>query len=321
MGSCLAAPKKKSEKTDIQQKSEIALANESADIIIPPIIQKWFPANNIVGDISQVLKIKKRIGDGVTSQVYSVVYDAQLCALKRVKKEYEQSIYFFSLEVKLLSKLSHPNIIEYKNVYIDNQYLYMILELCNIDLYGIIYERGYLYDEDRARIVVEKLLNALKYIHDQNIAHRDIKPENIVFTDETFLEPKLVDFGDALKVRKDMTYDDMVGTPQYLSPQRLTDHNYFDILQSDIWSLGTILYEMLSQRKCFDDNERKMIFVKILKNQWKWPDRIKGNISKSLADFVSKCITINVHKRLTSTTALQHEWISTNNSYTPQSES
>ena len=102
-------------------------------------------------------------------------------------------------EVKILHKVDHPNIVKYYETYDEENYMYMVMELCSGgDLYKMIsdkYSDG--MSEKEASEIIHKILKALLHCHDQNIMHRDLKPENIVFDKDG--EPKLTDFGFAIE--------------------------------------------------------------------------------------------------------------------------
>ena len=98
----------------------------------------------------------------------------------------------------------------------------------------------------------------------------------------------LIDFGDAIIVEDEAIYEEFVGTPCYLSPERFYQHYGWQIKKSDIWAIGVILYELIVGTHCFEGKNKKEIFLKILANNWRWPDNIV--ISESCRRFVEVCI-------------------------------
>ena len=118
--------------------------------------------------------------------------------------------------------------------------------------------------------------------------------------------PIIIDFGDAEMCKKGKTYTEFVGTPPYMSPERLGEHNVNQLKKSDVWALGAIAYEMYSGKRCFEGDSQKQVFRAILSGQWSWnEDRLP---TKDMMDFVSKCLTMNYEQRLSAKEALNHSW-------------
>jgi calcium-dependent protein kinase len=104
-------------------------------------------------------------------------------------------------EIKLMHLVDHPNIAKHYETYDEQNYIYMVMELCpNGDLYDMIIRNGHLTEKETSEIML-KVVKALNHCHSMNIIHRDIKPENIVFGQDG--EPKLVDFGFAIEQAKE----------------------------------------------------------------------------------------------------------------------
>jgi len=123
-----------------------------------------------------------------------------LFAIKTLKKQHMTKTYFEIIknEVNILSNLDHPNIVKYFGVYEDDLYIHILMEyLKGYDLYKIIALKKYTdFDEKDVCEIMFQLLQALSFIHNQNIIHRDIKPENILFANKKdYSTLKLIDFG------------------------------------------------------------------------------------------------------------------------------
>ena len=97
--------------------------------------------------------------------------------------------------------------------------------------------------------------------------------------------PKLIDFGDALYVRKDKKYTEFVGTPPYMSPERLADHYGWQLKKADVWAIGVICYEIIAAQRCFDGESQTAIFQKVNDVDWSWPHGMKP--SRECRDFVN----------------------------------
>ena len=190
-------------------------------------------------------------------------YKELLFAIKTLKKEgippYEFNL--LKSEVNILSNLDHPNIVKYFGVFEDDFYVHIVMEyLKGYDLYKIISLKIYNgFDEKDMCGIIEQLLKALSFIHNQGIVHRDIKPENILFSDRRdYSTLKLIDFGLAT-YKKDHK---SVGTPYYMAPEMFEGNS---CIQSDIWSVGVIVYLMLTGKFPFDvkENENESLYHKV----------------------------------------------------------
>jgi len=122
--------------------------------------------------------------------------------------------------------------------------------------------------EKEAATIFEKILQALLHCHGENIMHRDIKPENIMY--DNYGNIKLIDFGFAL-VSKKKTDHDIAGTPYYIAPEVLT--GIYD-KKCDVWSLGIVLYQLLTGHHAFDGHSQNELFDKIKRGKFHMPSRL-----------------------------------------------
>ena len=168
-----------------------------------------------------------------------------------------------NLEGEILKGLKHPNIIHFREVQTDNNYLYIIMDYADGgDLsMKIKQQNGVLFPEDKILDWFTQICLAIKHIHDRKILHRDIKSQNIFLMSNG--QVKLGDFGIAKCLDKTMdkakTY---IGTPYYLSPEIINSQPYG--FQSDIWSLGVLLYEMCALKMPFDASNLPQLYFKII---------------------------------------------------------
>lgn len=157
----------------------------------------------------------------------------------------EQQLRQLKYEIEILSTIDHPNIIKLYDVYEDNKYIHLVFEYCSGgDLFDEIASRGH-YSENEAAGLIWKMLLSINHLHSVGICHRDIKPENFLFDSKlSTKELKLIDFGLSSKFgEKNQHFKSVVGTPYYIAPEVIRG-NYTK--SCDIWSVGVILYLLLS---------------------------------------------------------------------------
>eukprot|EP01084_Bolivina_argentea_P311954 540039_1 len=161
-------------------------------------------------------------------------------------------------------------------------------------------------NETDSCIIMHQIARGVKYMHSVGIIHRDLKPENIIFSKSDPNCPKIIDFGDAEMATPGKTYTEFVGTPFYMSPERLAEHNSEELKKSDIWAIGAIVYEMFSGNTCFNGTTQKEIFAKVLNGQWEW--NMNRQPSTDMQEFVQGCLDMNVKKRFSVEAAMKHRW-------------
>ena len=212
--------------------------------------------------------ILKQIGSGTFGKVILVKENRtdETYALKQVrvtlldKAQRDQTL----TEVKVLARMRHPNIIRYKDAFVEDGILHICMEYALFgDLHNIIKaRRGELFSEHQLIIWFTQIVQALHYMHQRRILHRDLKTQNIFLDSHGVI--KLGDFGIARILNNTMEHArTVVGTPFYLSPEICEGVPYN--FKSDIWSLGCVLYEMCTLRHAFSANSIKVLIVKILR--------------------------------------------------------
>merc|ERR1712062_391665 len=160
----------------------------------------------------------------------------------------------------------------------------------------------------KVKSITHSLLEAVDYIHSNNIVHHDMNPKNIVIcAADSPEQAQLIDFGDAQIVRDDQIYTDFIGSPSYMAPEKLGEHKGWQLKKADVWAIGAIAFEMFTGQRCFGGNSQREIFGKVLTGQWEWPEDCSP--SDLMRDFVRKCLTSDPEERLSATKALQHTWL------------
>ena len=258
----------------------------------------------INGTIIQGYKIIKFLGKGKFSDVYQAErqIDQKLVALKIIKiydimdKETVQKCL---QEVDLLKKVSHPNIVKYFDSFMADNELFIAIEWADKgDVKKLIKkfkQEGDLIDECHIIQYTREIAGALQHMHEQRVIHRDLKPANIlIFSDGTF---KLGDLGLGRSLSKEtIKAFSRVGTPLYMAPEVINNKGYD--FKSDNWSLGCVVYELVTLRSPFQTNEKISVmdlFKVITQGQFKEIDDPKYKTAKLI---VNGLIKTNPNERM-----------------------
>jgi serine/threonine protein kinase len=177
---------------------------------------------------------------------------------------------------------------------------YLILEYIDQgDLFHFINSRGRL-PEEVALCFFRQMMSAISYCHSFNVCHRDLKPENILITAD--FQIKIADFGMAA-LHQTATHQlaTACGSPHYAAPELLKNRHYRGD-RSDIWSMGVILYAMLSATLPFDDPNLRAMMNKTKKGHYEMP---KG-LSPEAEDLIRRMLQVNPDRRITMKDIWQH---------------
>jgi len=220
--------------------------------------------------------------------------------LKRINFEHmpEKDREHTMMEVDMLRSMNHPNIVKYKDHLMDDQNLYIIMGYCEGgDLHAKIKEAnkaGTHFSEDQILKWFVQMTLALSHVHSMKVLHRDLKTQNIFLTRESKVI-KLGDFG--ISKVLDGTIDmakTVIGTPYYMSPELCSNQPYG--MQSDVWALGCILYEMCVLKHAFDATNICGLIFKILNGTF---PPISDQYSEEIRDLVSKMLSREPKERPT----------------------
>ncbi|KAG6837710.1 hypothetical protein H0H93_003512 [Arthromyces matolae] len=221
-------------------------------------------------------------------------------------------------EISILEKLKHPNVCELKEVfYNDNgQDINLVLELVEGgDLLEYIWNKHGL-SEPESQHITYQLCDALRYIHSQKITHRDLKPENVLLTKDEPPKVKVADFGLAKFVDNMTMLKTMCGTPCYLAPEVVTtQHNnegYDNLVDS--WSVGVIVFSMLTNCTPFVEEDQTDFRTRILTRVISWEILESFRLSSQVVNFTRRLLEIDPGRRMTLTASMQHPWL---NSHIP----
>ncbi|CAH2301752.1 cGMP-dependent kinase 2 isoform X1 [Pelobates cultripes] len=184
-------------------------------------------------------------------------------ALKCIKKKHivenRQQEHIHS-EKNILEEASSPFIVKLYRTFKDNKYVYMLLEAClGGELWSLLRDRGS-FDETSAKFCIGCVTEAFEYLHSIGVMYRDLKPENLLLDSEGYV--KLVDFGFAKKIFPGQKTWTFCGTPEYVAPEVILNKGHsFSV---DFWSLGILLYELLTGSPPFTGPDQMMIYNLIL---------------------------------------------------------
>jgi calcium/calmodulin-dependent protein kinase I len=211
-------------------------------------------------------------------------------------------------EVAIMASLQHPHIVPVLDFFEEKDCYFIIMELMSGgDLFDRIGTKKS-YSEADARDLVNKMLKAVAICHQKNIAHCDMKPKNLLLVsedDDSFI--KLADFGFAARVHQPKSLTKQCGTPFFVAPEILMRRPYDQ--QSDMWSVGCIVYLLLSGNLPFLGRSQKELFRKIISGKYEFREEIWSEISEDAKDLVKKLLVSDPDVRLSAKKALLHPWL------------
>lgn len=255
-------------------------------------------------------EILSEVGSGGMAKVYRAKdrYLQRIVAIKLLKEEFREDSEFlkrFDTEAQAAASLTHPNIVQIYDVGRDNNRYYIVMEFVDgITLKEYIENNGSLDWKETVEIALQ-ISSALSKAHSRNIIHRDIKPTNIIMTSDGV--PKVADFGIARSVSSetDTVTIDTIGSVHYSSPEQARG-GYTDE-QSDIYSIGVTMFEMVTGILPFDGETPIAVALKHIQDPPPVPSSIKRGIPQALDDIILTAMAKSRQERYSTVAELIHD--------------
>ncbi len=209
----------------------------------------------------------------------------------KISRMRQEEIVMLKDEARLLASLNHPSIVRFYNIDVIEDKFVMVMEyISGKTLRDIIKEGG--IETNEIIVIAQQIFSAVHYAHSTGVLHRDLKPENILITGEKQI--KITDFGLAKFIRAGSIAASTAGTPIYMAPE-VWAGNFSE--KSDIWSIGIILYELLTGVPPFLDDSLEGLKKKITKSKILLPSLVRPNVPDYLEDIIMKSLEQNPKAR------------------------
>ncbi|KOM46654.1 hypothetical protein LR48_Vigan07g035800 [Vigna angularis] len=264
-------------------------------------------------DVRSTYSMGKELGRGQ----FGVTH---LCTHKSTGKQYacktiakrklvnKEDIEDVKREVQIMHHLSgQPNIVELVSVFEDKQSVHLVMELCaGGELFDRIIAKGH-YTERAAASLLRTIVQIVHTCHSMGVIHRDLKPENFLLSSKEENAPlKATDFGLSVFYKQGELFKDIVGSAYYIAPEVLKRKYGPEV---DIWSIGVMLYILLSGVPPFWAESENGIFKAILRGHIDFTSDPWPSISPAAKDLVRKMLNSDPRQRLTAYEVLNHPWI------------
>ena len=240
--------------------------------------------------LSDRYEILSKVGAGGMSDVYKAKDHilSRFVAIKVLKQEFSEDSSFvtkFRAEAQSAAGLEHPNIVNIYDVGSENGLYYIVMEYVEgITLKTYIEKKGQLSFKESASIAIQ-VARGIEAAHNKNIIHRDIKPQNIIISTDG--KVKVTDFGIAKATSSNTISSDVMGSVHYASPEQA--RNGFVDGRSDIYSLGIVMFEMVTGRVPFDGDTTVAVALQHLQEEIAKPSIYAPNLPISFEKIILKC--------------------------------
>lgn len=242
----------------------------------------------------------KVIGEGAYGKVRLGTHriTSTRVAIKQIPKAMSASL---TREIHHHRQLHHPNVTQMFEVIATESHIWIVTELCcGGELFDYLAEKGRL-SERESSIIFGQLALAVAYLHEKGIVHRDLKLENVLLDERCHV--KLGDFGFTREYDRGVYMETFCGTTGYAAPEMLQGKRYLGP-EVDVWSMGVILYCLLTGTLPFDDDDEAVMKEKVIKGQYEDPEWL----STDARDLIRSILEADPAKRLTIPQILASPW-------------
>ena len=299
--------KKRPKSTNYKIKN-IKTVNSLADLF--DINEKTF--DNTLREKLTNYAIGKTLGKGayatvkiVTNKLTNQNYAMKIYNKSKIKDKIRKK--FVNNEIQILKRISHKNIIKLIEVIELKDHILIIQELFLGISLAQYYKKNWKSEdlskekEKAYKIVLKQILEAISYLHKNNIAHLDLKLENILINNK--MEIKIIDFGFSIYAPRNFLNNFFGGTPNYMSPEIVLKRPYISTL-SDIWSLGVLVFKLFCNDYPFKGFNEKDLYNTIKKGKF----RIKSYVNYDIKKIINSMLVLEPKKRLSCEQILLNPW-------------
>ncbi len=253
-------------------------------------------SDRLIGATVSEYKIKALVGIGGMARVYEA-YDEKLdrrVALKLMAAQHntdQEMAQRFWREARTLASLDHPHIVSLYHIGEINQAYYIAMKFIDgktlLTILKKLRQQKKFMEPERVVSIMADVASALDYAHNKGVIHRDIKPSNIMLTKDG--RGILTDFGLTMQVSAESTMGTAFGTPRYIAPeQAISSHRA--VPQSDIYSLGVVIYEMITGQAPFDNDSPMSLALSHITNPPPPPRTVRADIPLEVQDVILKAL-------------------------------
>lgn len=249
----------------------------------PPVILEMQPAIGLAGRQPHkrvgAYELYDCIGQGSFASVYRGQHrdTRQVVAVKaivraRLNAKLQENL---DAEIRILQSTQHPNVMQLHEVATTERHVYLVLEFCpGGDLMQVIRKHG-AQSEEQTRLYLVQLARGLQHLRQRNLIHRDLKPQNLLLSSTSpNAVLKIGDFGFARHIQHQDLAETMCGSPLYMAPEILNFQRYD--AKADLWSVGTIMYELLVGRPPYTGANHVQLLHNIKSRAPQWPTHVSA---------------------------------------------